>query len=577
LKLKELFQQIDEAKLVLPDFQRALEWKVDNQKELLSSFLVFLPIGNLLILKGSKNDFVAKKLCFPNQHIEPKEECLYLLDGQQRISSLKSIFSDFFRDYNSWRDTWENIYSNLRYRWFIRIKPNNNEEEDVFGWENLQFKGVKKCEPGLLVDKIEKEKIYKTKTDEWYNPGYYPIDKNGEPIMGENRRKNDIAKKAAERTFVPLYSIYESINSTQKPLHAYVLEKIAENRVDELKAEVEDGKRNIIELLQCVEDEIEYIVQNNQVDKILNAWSRLSARWSESILSYLNNLLDQEIPIIELPSDEISRAVSIFENINKGGTPLDTYDLIVAKAARNRNLESLTKRISKMLNNSITIPDSLWNGNYGIKPTEWYPKNMDTVDDNDISKFFKNQYLNLLSIYSYFDYGNIQNLKTEYIKRCKILDIEHDKINNNTEPVVKALIRACAFLQFRCGVINVKSIPYDLMVLPIAYVLLNDNYWNDKDIINKIEYWYWSALFGGAYREGQNEQCIKDIKELYLWITGNDNPFKNWFNHILNDPGYSDEKVLLMDDENHDIPSSIHTGILQYILSQQSTTKRFST
>lgn len=574
LKLIDLFQQNDDGKLVLPDFQRSIIWDVNAQRKLLASFLAYLPVGSILLLKGKKEDFAAKKLCFSNQTDEAKkEECLYLLDGQQRISSLKIIFSDFFNDNDAWENILKQIYISLRNRWFLKVKPDKDkDEEDIFGWDDLQFKdfNLKKCEPTQIIDRIVNKKIFKTKKNEWYNPGYEFFDGNREAII-DNKRKNEIAKHAAEDYLVPLFSIYEAIiNSSAKPLHKYVLDKISENRVDELKADVADGRRDIIELLQNIEPDIDDIVKNNEENKVRDAWANLKAEWSKNFLNYLNTTLDRDIPIIELSSDEISRAVSIFENINKGGTPLSQYDLIVAKAARNRDLDSLTKRISDILDKSIEISSALWNTNkYVAKPLQWYPKNMDIIKDDNIATFFKEQYLNLLSIYSYFEYGNIDNLKLDYIKKAKIMEIDYGEINNNTVSVVIGLMRACAFLQFRCGVVKVDNICYKLMILPIAYILINDEYWNNHDIINKIEYWYWSALFGGAYRGGQNKQCIEDVKNLYLWIKNiKANPFRGWFDKILNDQGYSDKKVLLMEDIN-DVPASMHNAILQYILSNQ--------
>jgi uncharacterized protein with ParB-like and HNH nuclease domain len=60
--LKQLFEDNKANKIVLPDFQRPLEWKADKQKRLLASCLVDLSIGSLLFLAGSKSDFPARKI-----------------------------------------------------------------------------------------------------------------------------------------------------------------------------------------------------------------------------------------------------------------------------------------------------------------------------------------------------------------------------------------------------------------------------------------------------------------------------------------------------------------------------------
>ncbi|WP_168198227.1 DUF262 domain-containing protein [Crassaminicella thermophila] len=567
MNLKEIFEKSDEDRLVLPDFQREFEWNKDAQKRLLSSFFVSIPIGSLLILEGKKDDFLSKKLCFAGETIEPTEECLYLLDGQQRVSSLRSTFYDFFQDKHNWLNIWEKMYSGLRNRWFLKIKP-DNEEEDVFGWRMLNFKGLKYCEPSDLINCFEHRYIYKRKSTDWYHPGYKLYDKEGKELEG-SRLKNKLAREAAKMGLVPLYSIYGSIKTTDKQLHTYVLEKIAKERVEELQAEVEDGKIDVFEIFQEIEPDIEEYIENNEIEKIRDAWSRLSAKWSESVNKFLVGLFEQEIPTIDLPSDQISRAIAIFENINKGGTPLDTFDLIVAKAARTKGERSLSQRISDYLEEEIDLSEALTNDLVDKVPDKWDSTLVMTIDENKITKTIKNQYLNLLSLFSHVPYGEVDKLKLEYIKRAKIFELTHEQINTNTNITLKALTRACAFLQIRCGLIDIKSLSYDLMILPIAYILKNDDVYEDKRALARIEYWYWSSLFSGAYRERQNEQCIKDIKNLFEWIKGGENKFKIRYENILNDIGYSDKTVLLRKDQEHNIPKAIHNGILQYILSKQ--------
>lgn len=574
IKLKEIFSKNDENKLVLPDFQRDFVWDKDQQKNLLASFMTDLPVGSILLLDGKKDDFANKKMCFPKESCTPKDECTYLLDGQQRITSLKSIFTDLFADLNNWVNVWDGIYKDLRNRWFIRIIPKESEE-DIFGYINLNFKGLKKYEPSQIVDYIEFKPIFKTKILDWSNPGFIVKNKNGDiiPYQDINVRNFFIAEFAAKEGIVPLFTLYK--NSPSKVLHEYVVEKIGRDRVDYLKAEIKDiddvnlKNKKIKKYLIDIEPNIDILIQCNDEASINSAWSNLSAKWSRDIINYLEAILNEEVPTIELPSDEINRAVSIFESINKGGTPLDTYDLIVAKAAKDKNLESLSKRLLKYLQQNVILNESITNSLNQI-PQNWYPKYIGLTTDNELTKIVKNQFLNILSIFSCVNYGNIDSIKGECIKKPQILSLSFDQINKNTEKAIKSLIRACAFLQLRCGIVNVKELPYELMVLPIAYSLIDDNKWNDKKAIDKVEYWYWSCIFGGAYRERQNEQCISDVKNLFKWIDNDiENPFEKYAQKVLNEPGYSDEKVLLMQDDTHDVQNAIRKSLLQYILSQE--------
>lgn len=138
VSIRRFFEQCDNDKIVLPDFQRDFVWKTDQIKRLLSSFMLKLPIGSFLLLEGKSDDFKSRKICFPKRDVNPREECLYLLDGQQRLSALKAVFDDLYRSDEGWKKQFEDTYSQLRYRWFIRVIPDENED-DIFGWRKLFF------------------------------------------------------------------------------------------------------------------------------------------------------------------------------------------------------------------------------------------------------------------------------------------------------------------------------------------------------------------------------------------------------------------------------------------------------
>ena len=344
--------------MVLPDFQRDFVWKTDRIKRLLSSFMLKLPIGSFLVLEGNDDDFKSRKICFPTREIVPKEECLYLLDGQQRLSALKAVFDDLYQSEEGWKTQFKDTYSQLRYRWFIRVIPGENEE-DIFGWKNLCFPDWSYREPPQILELLEFKAIYKTTNlDKWYHPAYNP-EKDGQPLS-PNSLGLDIAINAYnEGGLLPLYTLYTSSNSSGKYLHERVLEQIAQHRIDELQALCTDGKEDICKILERVEPEIKSQIDNNETQKIQIAWLKLSTQWVADVQKYMESLLEQEQHVINLEANEIGRAISIFENINQGGTPLDIYDLVVAKAAHDGSLPSLTQRILDFISQNIDLPDSI--------------------------------------------------------------------------------------------------------------------------------------------------------------------------------------------------------------------------
>lgn len=564
LKIKDLINKSESKELLLPNFQREYVWeRASNQKELLASILYDIPIGNLLILNGESGFFATKELCVRQQFSdENRDSTLYLLDGQQRTSTIKSIFYDFFENPETWKESFNNLYPKLRTRWFLRVRP-KDEEPDIFGWKTLKFNeilGLNHYSPNEIADFVEYEVLNINQSEKWYHPEYQKDKWYVNNEVNANTRKNIVSKEAAAEGLVPLYTIIRIEEKASSTLHYKSLKKIAQDRVAELKALVEDHKLDINSILD------DYDEENSD-----EAWNGLSNDWVNDIMGFLSNISEKEIPIIQLVKDEMSRAIYTFERVNKGGTALSTYDLIVAKAAYNKDLDKLTDRIINIIKKKITIPNAIINGlkevNIGY---EWEGKNMELLKESELTPFMKNQYLNLLSVFSYFQYETqVNNISLEYIKKDKQLNIQSEKINANTEITVKSLLRACAFLQFRCGIVKATDLGYQLMILPIAYVLRNDEFWNDNKAINKIEYWYWSSLFAGSYRSTPNQQCIDDIRKLLSFIKNNSDEFSDRGNRVLNVEDYSSYDTLVFRGQNKKVPSAVHYGILQYVLSKQ--------
>lgn len=563
-QLKDLFMEEEEGRIILPNFQREFVWEIKQQKELLATFLVELPISSILLLKGNPNDFNYRKLCFGNEGKGAKEDCFYLLDGQQRMSTLKSIFYNFF--VGNWKKEIDDLYPKLRNMWFINVKRANDETEDIFGYENLDFKdeNLKKFTPQEVVDNIEVYKVNKTKKKDWF----YPANIIGDGYTYSSPKKEFI-NNCVEKGLVPLNGLIDN-----KKIQEKILNKIASDRVDEIIREIENEKdleRKKEKITQYFsEDFRDCLIENIDDFKACNDEKfRITYNWQTKMTNFLENLLKQEISLIEIQKNEISRGIAIFETINKGGTPLDNFDLIVAKAAKESNKEPLANRVRRYLQQDIELPDFLQIGTR----KKWNASRMNLAKKNtdEISKKIKNQYLNLLSIF--FHVGNdFKKLKLDIIKREKIFEVEAKEINDLTEKVVKSLLRALAFCNLRLGILELGEISYDLVLLTIAYLLSKDEVWNNKKALNKIEYWYWVSIFTGRYREKQNIRSIEDLKMLADWIIEKNEDNEKVkellntekLNKVLTVDEYSDFETLKNSSKT---PQAIFKGILSYVLS----------
>lgn len=555
--LEEIFKNIEQEKLIIPNFQRKFVWERDKQKKLLASFLVEIPIGSLLLLSGEQDNFASKKLCYQKSgNLSPSDRpCEFLLDGQQRLSCLWSMFYDFRTNNVLLKD----IYPKLRTLWYLKVKP-VDETNDHWGWNNLHFthKTIKDLEPDDILQCLEYRLCSKS-------------------------TKIKSADDLAQLGLIPLWGLF---GKETDPLYIDVINIISKNRMANIQNQLkgdESEKREIIQLLKHVERNIEKYIDNEDAKDIDFAWMQLATRWERDIKDFVEGVLKQELSTINLPKKEVTRATAIFENLNRGGTRLSTFDLIVAKVYSKESEKSLRESIVDLL----TKKEYPYKYDLCVREkdhTSWTAHRIKAIHEKEetLEGVIVKQFLNILSLicYSKQKDGNrfigVNGLKIDSIKKRQILDLSAEEIRQNYKQAVNCLKRTLMFLQYRCGITAVSKISYDLMLLPIAYTLQENRHLKDKSILDKLEYWYWLSIFSGRYREKQNERCIEDVKDMYHWaIKKENNVFEQKlsleserFKNLLNVQGYLTEELLLQEKEDR-VKKTIGSALLQYVLSKK--------
>ena len=524
--LKKILEQEKNFKIVLPNFQRAYVWKNEHQDNLLCSILAGVPIGSFLLLTGKYEDYASRPLCFDFHPENLTDECEYLLDGQQRLSTMKSMFSDLFSEEERKRfkvkeGDWETLFDKLpfklRKRWFLKIDGNEKDEEDeedeedIFGYKNLEFE-PDLHEPSNYEGYIKSYQVFKS-TSEAYGP--------------ENNTEELITWSVGER-LVPLWLLGNKEKTLRKILRG-------------IAGPIDTGK-----------DEGE---EQDTVDQ-----------WVDDIFDFIRGLSKTEIATVNLPVGRIKVGISVFEQVNRGGTPLDIYDLIVARMARYEGKnENLTEQIKKIIDKK---PSSVHNDlkHDAIESSlKWDPKWMGVWDgkNDTLSKHFRQFFKNCLPVsvlYSLDPKAFSDKFDSKIIKEKAVLDLLPADIYNNWKITVEKLLLVMQFLQFRCGIVAISDLPYALRVVPLFICCLKDKNPNFK----KMEYWYWASLFSGHYREKQSHRIVGDSKGMLK-----SDSFEDMKRKVFDNAGYSDKDSLLRRGESRDnIFAPLDQAILQYVISK---------
>ena len=198
------------------------------------------------------------------------------------------------------------------------------------------------------------------------------------------------------------------------------------------------------------------------------------------------------------------------------------------------------------------------------------------TENGELTEHFKNRFKPLLCVNANTISGiPITGIKSEWTRKKSILSLNHNDIHDSLECTCKGLLRAFAFLNFRCGIKTINDIPYKLMVEPIAFSLKDDKIWKNESKLNQIEYWYWSSIFSGKYGWDQNNVMVKDIELLYNFLSGNGKSksaaksnFDDRYNNIFDSKEFINKDLLLHTNEKI-AGKSIQTSILQYVISKE--------
>jgi Uncharacterized conserved protein len=606
VKLDSLLNSIDEKKLVLPDFQRDYVWIKEDEKieDFITSILSQLPIGSIITFKDNFKSFANKEIGF-NKKIEYNDDfdkVEFLLDGQQRITTLSLVFSD--RIFSKVKKDPVNYPASklvqsdkIKKRYFLKMPryDSDNWEDDFFGLQDLHF-------PFEEPDKIPfcsndiKELIHTktftfstndSKKDEWYYP---TAESYKTPKM-----TNKIKDKAIDEGLIPLYLLTDNSIVIKR-----ILTSMAENRCDFIKDTYKRTKIDDIKTYILEHPEIYNISLSQDDESIYNEFIQVlennKSEWADNMHSYLNSCIKQlKINAIDVDDENTSRAINMYEALNKGGAKLTTYDLIIARAAclgqyNQKGYAELNKEIISEYYNSDLL--NILTRGFAPEITTWNSKDfLKTITSNgEIVPVVINQFLNLLCFVACnanpkpdfkMNATKLTKISNEYCKAKKQLELKADQIVDYSELALKSVMDALMVLQFKCGIYNISQIDYNLILFPLSYIMyLYESKSVDSDrlgeLVDKLCGIYYYCIFTGEYQSDQSTVVMKHLEWVHNWILCDEKPIpfteekivESIDNSVLNISKYNDLATLLY--ENDSAPKkAVRNSLLQFVLSLQ--------
>ena len=164
LKIDKLINRIDDGEIKIPAFQRGYVWKQNQVIELLESLVTQYPVGSILLWEANEKEKLRSTRNIAGYIIPDKGDnwpVNYVLDGQQRLSSIYAVLSENIEQekasekYNPNLDIFE-IYYDFSKKTFVPKSEVNNTSKSIVLLRNI-------IDPIKLVDELSKlDKSYHT-------------------------------------------------------------------------------------------------------------------------------------------------------------------------------------------------------------------------------------------------------------------------------------------------------------------------------------------------------------------------------------------------------------------------------
>lgn len=228
-------------------------------------------------------------------------------------------------------------------------------------------------------------------------------------------------------------------------------------------------------------------------DAYIKRNSSLTAPFINNLKELFDKIQKYTIPIITLPANTTDEEiVNTFERINRTGTPLNIFELAVARYYTiSINLNTLKNSIKGLP--FLDIVDEV-----SVLKTMALLKGLEPKSQN-LLRLVETQSRKSEAV---AEFNKLWEMAVEYLGKSL------DRIRN--------LYGAA---KIKIGKKYIDLIPYTTMIVPLAVMLYEITKQNDSaTLFGKVNFWYWSTVFSQKYTHGVDTKSFNDVNIMKQWF-----------------------------------------------------------
>ncbi len=219
------------------------------------------------------------------------------------------------------------------------------------------------------------------------------------------------------------------------------------------------------------------------------------ALYQEFNTRIISSVIAYKLPVIKvLKNTSQSSVCQIFENVNRGGVPLNVFELVTASLAA----EGVELRQEW---NSVKSDFSMFN----------------VLRDIDGTAFITS-----MTLWDSYEQSIASGGKTGVkCKKKDVMSLRASVFNAKRDILKKGFIEAARFL-IKQGVYAADNLPYNTQFVPLAaifaYDISHQHLLTNLPNLLKLSKWYWCGVFGELYGSANETRYASDIKDFFAWI-----------------------------------------------------------